>query len=317
MRRVLLVSLALVLAAGAALGRNNDGGASGGEFLRYATGARAAAMGDAGTAWARGVASLHYNPATLGWVERGEVEALYQDMVMGIGQGSMGLAHPWGDFGGWGVGLTYLDYGSTSRTTVTTTGGVTGAATAGTFDGSDFAAGFSYGQRFGHGGQWAVGGTLKGISSSIDDADATAFGADLGLAWRSLAIPLELGVTMKNLGTSLEYDRTGEELPLLVRAGGSYRLFENRLLIALEVEAAREESARLLAGAEYWIADLLAVRVGYDGRSADVDDGLTVGGGVRYEDLAVDYAYTPWDDLGGTHRIGLRYRFGGERPAGD
>ena len=85
--------------------------------------------------------------------------------------------------------------------------------------------------------------------------------------------------------------------------GGSVVLetFEDGLLNVPNVTAS--------AGAEVRLMDLLALRVGYDGR-IDADNGLTAGFGVKVADMGVDYAYIPFGRLGNSHRVALTYQFG-------
>lgn len=304
-RGLVVIWLGCFFSAGASAA-TTGGGTSAGEFLRLGTGARGPAMGDAFTAAADGVSSLHYNPANLGRVEQTEVEASYQNLVLGSGLGQIGAAIPRGERRGWGLSVTYVEYGATNRTTLSTTGGAASAVRAGTFDGHDIAAGVSYGRGL---GDWGLGATARVVSSRIDDASATAFAADLGLSYRFPRRPIEAGIVVKNLGTRLRYDRANEDLPLLVRGGLSTKIFRGRLRLSVEAEKARNERAVVLAGGEFRVGSLLALRAGYDGRADGIDDGLTFGVGVSHENLSVDYGYIPFGDFGESHRVSLRYTF--------
>lgn len=307
--RVRHLAAAAAFALVAAAGAETRGGSSAGEFLRLPAGAREAAMGDAQTAGAEGLSALQHNPAGLAWAARGEVGASYQALTLDVGRGAAGLALPWGERSGWGAGLSYLDYGRTTRTTISTAGGAVTASAGGAFGiGYDLAAGVSYGRRIGE--AWAWGVTARGISSRLDDASASAVAADVGLAWRPSGAPYRLGAVVRNIGTRLRYDRTSEGLPLLVRVGGSCALLGDRVVLHADVEAARNERPAALVGVEARVIDALSLRAGYDGR-IESDDGLTVGLGVRHGALAIDYAYVPFGALGETHRVDLRYLFGG------
>lgn len=304
-----LLFTSVVMTAPAAA--RQQGGASAGEFLRLTTGAREAATGDAATAAAGGVAALHYNPANLAWTERGEAGAMYQNLTLDINQGALGFAAPWGDEAGWGVGLSYLDYGNAMRTTLSTVGGAAVGATAGTFGvGHDAALGISYGRRLGR--YWAWGATARGVASDLDDVTASGFAVDLGISWRPEGRPWRLGAAVRNLGTNLRYERVSEEIPLLIRFGGALSLLEDRIVLHADLEAARTESVTGMAGGEFWLNDSINVRAGWNGR-VETEHGFTVGMGFRHEDLALDYAYTPFGNLGDSHRVGLRYLFGPER----
>jgi hypothetical protein len=285
------------------------GGASSGEFLRLGVGARAPSIGDAMTAGAVGPLALHYNPAGLGWTSKSEFDFMYQEMIQGIGHGTMGFAMPIGRASGFGVGLTYLDYGTENRTTISTVGGIS-AVNAGTFSGQDLAVALSYGSRI---GPVAWGLTAKGISSRIAEVDAGAFAVDAGMVWRSRSTPFRLGLAVKNVGTELRYDRQRESLPLLFRGGVGYTLLDGALGLHLDIEKTRAEAAYILGGAEYWVTPSIALRAGYDGRLGGVGGGLTAGAGFRVQSFHVDYGYTHFGIGSETHRIGMRYEFGPAR----
>jgi hypothetical protein len=293
--------LLLVLAAGAGA----DGGTNAGLVLRMGSGARIPAMGDAGVANSWGVAALHYNPAGLGVTERAEVGAMYQSFVLDIGQGELRFAHPINNRSAWGVSLSYLDYGLTTRVTLADIFQDVQPATK--FTGHDLVLGASYGLRVTD--QVSIGATGKLINGEIDNTSATAFAADFGLLARAPGWPVRFGVSVLNLGSSMKYDRTKNDLPLLVRGGLAVDLFENRLTIAADLEKVRNQGVSASVGAEVRLMELLALRVGYDGR-IDADNGLTAGLGVKVADFAVDYAYVPFGRLGNSHRLGLTYQFG-------
>jgi hypothetical protein len=279
----------------------DNAGASAGVSLRFSPSARAAAMGDAFTAVADGVAATHYNPAGLGWTRQREVAFSYQDIVLDVGQGSLGAALPLGSQSAWGVLAQYVDYGATQRTVVSGAAG----ANSGTFTGQDIAVGLSYGSRL---GSWGYGATAKVFSSEIDNATASAFAVDLGLRWQADASPVSLGVSLRNLGTEVKYDQEAEHLPIEFRVGGAWWAFEKRLLVTAEVVKVAEENWSGHAGVEWTLADMFALRAGYDG-SVEIDNGLTVGAGFRSSGLEVDYAWIPFGDVGNNHRIGVGYRF--------
>ena len=54
-----------------------------------------------------------------------------------------------------------------------------------------------------------------------------------------------------------------------------------------------------------------SLRGGWNSRSLQVDGltGVTLGAGVEFHGLSVDYAFLPYGDLGSTHRVGLSAKF--------
>jgi hypothetical protein len=235
---------------------------------------------------------------------------MYQSSVLDIGRGTLGAVRPIGRTAGWGVSINYLDYGATPRTLVSAAGGATIATNSGTFSGRDLAAGISVGRRW---NQIYAGATAKVVSLSYDNASATAVAVDLGFAWRDPALPISAGLTIRNIGTSLRFDRSTERLPLALRVGLTWTpLADGRTRIHLDLEESRHEEPSLLAGVEHWIGGQFALRVGYDGRRS-AGEGLTAGLGFRRGDFSIDYAFAPFGRIGDEHRVALGYRFGAVR----
>ncbi len=302
-RQPFFLVLALVLSSLAvpAFAAQDNAGANAGISLRFSPSARAAAMGDAYVAEARGVAAAHYNPAGLGWSRERQLLFMYQNLVLDVGQGSLGFAHPLGDRSAWAVLAQYVNYGTTQRTVVSGNAG----AYSGTFTGNDLAVSLSYGSRLGN---WGYGATAKVFSSSIDNATASAFAADLGLRWQADDAPFSFGVSVANLGTEVRYDMASERLPIAFRAGAAWEAIRRRLIIVADVEKVTKENWSGHAGVEFRPVEMLSLRAGYDG-SVEIDNGLTIGAGFRTNGLELDYAWIPFGEAGDNHRIGVQYSF--------
>lgn len=307
MARAALVAAAVLLAYASPGFAADVAGANAGTILRISPSARAAALGDAFNAEARGVAAIHHNPAGLAFTPRSEIELMYQSLVLDVGQGAMGAAFPLGardgasPTGAWGILAQYIDYGSTQRTVVSGTAG----ANQGTFSGQDAVVSVSYGGRLAN---WGYGATAKFLSSTIDNASAAAFAADFGLRWQADGAPVSVGMSVHNLGSSLQYDAKEERLPITFRSGVAWRPLPRWLLVTVDLEKVADERWNAHAGAELTVAEMLMLRAGYDA-SLQVDRGLTIGAGFRTGSLGLDYAFIPFGDFGNNHRVGLRYSF--------
>jgi hypothetical protein len=80
----------------------------------------------------------------------------------------------------------------------------------------------------------------------------------------------------------------------------------------------RDNKINFHTGIEYYLFDVIALRVGYKsevsnnklGKFKNIPEGLTTGLGIRLGNIQFDYAYVPYGDLGNTHRISLLIRFG-------
>jgi opacity protein-like surface antigen len=292
-----------------AAARTGDGGSTSGEFLRLSAGAHAPAVGGAMTASATGADAIFYNPAGLGWLGAGggrEVAATYQSLAGEANYGDLSVAIPAGERGGLSLGVKYVDYGSIDRTTLTTAGLFVTGNRAGSFGAHDLSASIGYGRRWTN---LSVGVAGKFVSSQLDDVSATAGAVDAGFQYKLIGLPLRIGATVQNLGSSLKYDLVAEDLPLLGRVGATGTFFRDRLRIHADIEWARNESAAFMGGAEFDVASMLTVRAGYDGRNEADDSPYTVGLGFHSGALSLDYAYAPFGDLGDNHRVGLTLGF--------
>jgi hypothetical protein len=305
MIRKAIVGVMIVGLVGSAGAASNDAGTTAGTMLRLGAGARGRAMGDAMTANSIGVSAMYYNPADVGFTNRAEAEAMYQSLVADIGLGQVGFVHPINSVSTWGVGVSYLDYGKSTRVSLADI--INNNQPATTFTGQDIAVRGTYGRRFSD--AFAGGLTLKVLNQEIDNQSATAFAADVGLSIRPQSWPVRFGVTGQNLGSKIKFDSERNSLPTLVRAGLALDLFEDRLTISADAEKVRDQDVTGQVGAEFRLMQMLAFRVGFDGR-IDADDGWTAGMGVKVSDLSFDYAFVPYGHLGNTHRVSLTYQFG-------
>jgi hypothetical protein len=101
------------------------------------------------------------------------------------------------------------------------------------------------------------------------------------------------------------------DLPLTCQGGLAYRPSwlpqALDLLVAADYRATRGAVGALLVGAEFEVMKAVALRVGSRGRDGGQD--ATLGLGLKYKNLTLDYAYMdPGQSLGATHRMSLGFR---------
>ena len=77
----------------------------------------------------------------------------------------------------------------------------------------------------------------------------------------------------------------------------------------MDVTKPNDNSTYVALGSEYWIKQLIALRLGYDG-SNDVGKGLRLGVGLKLRQFIFDYAYGGFGDFGATHRVQLAMQWG-------
>ncbi len=308
MTRKLVLALALLAFLLPARASSPGGGARAvNTLLRGEAGARPSAMGGAFTAVAEGPLALRYNPAGLadraGWRTDGVLThglfAQFDVSVADINRSDVLYARNFAD-GGLGLGISYVDYGTMTRTT---TANKTNAGTYGAYD-LLFRAG--YGRAFSE--RLALGAAIGVYQSEIDIYSTMGVVGDLGLLYRPGPDGLVLGASLRNIGSRAHYVAESEDLPLAVSLGGAWRV--NRMLLAsIDWEMVQAGQGALRAGIEVTPIDVLALRLGYDGRN-EAGSGLTAGIGFRTGALRLDYAYVPYGDLGDAHRISAEWDFG-------
>ncbi len=293
--------------------------------LRLEPSARTAALAGAFAAVADGdVNALFYNPAVPGPSTSRHASFSYVNHLSDLNGGSVAYSRT---LQGVGVtlsgGLRFMHWG--------------------TFEGrdrfgeptGDFGAGdvvLTTGAARSLGPRVRYGANLHLLYSQIDDVDASALAADLGGVYRVPSRQLAVGLTLRNLGVTLDrYADSSEDLPLDLQLGVSKRLAHLPLLLTVTgydltnlsegVEGGDTVDhvlGHVTFGAELQPGDVLRLRVGYNHRRSrdlaltDRFDlaGLGMGFGITVSALTVDYAYNSWSSLGGLHQFTLRTDLG-------
>lgn len=304
------------------------GAESGFAFLRLPLSARATALGEAVAALADDISSTGYNPAGLSLINHRTASAGYLHYVADIQAGQLCLIQPGFMKGAAGLNLSYLNSGSINQTTREMPTG-----TGQNFSFSSAVLALSYGRAVDP--QIFVGGAVKGVYEKVLEFTASAAALDFGVIYevdleaisrritksnppKSLGTSLSLGASVQNLGAATDaFIEVKEKLPLTFRSGLAYRPFGNTVTLALSGVKAIDSPTRLQAGAEYWMRNLLALRIGYNGMTADIQNGSSLddlagfacGLGLRYRGYTVDAAYTPFAGLGHPLRFGIGAEF--------
>jgi hypothetical protein len=307
--RIGAVILAGVLFAGSAHSANSAG-STGAAFLELGVGARAAAMGEANAAWAADVYGLYFNPAGVSRVERKEIGFVHNNLFSDVSYNYLGYLQPLSFGGTFGLTVAYVDLGEVKRTTIASsaTNSFLGQASS-----HDLAVSLAYARPV---RSWLdLGGTVKVINENLDDNSASAVAVDLGATIRPPVRGLTLGVSLANLGSSLKFIREKDELPLTLRLGAAYRSPNGIWGIVSDAVWVRDQEWEAKVGGEAWVwPEHLALRAGVNSAN-DLDNGFTVGSAFHWEDLAIDYAFTPFGEIGDAHQISLTYQFGDPRTA--
>ncbi len=283
------------------------GGTSGGEVLSIPVGARAVAMGEAFTAMADDVSSLYWNPAGIAILNQSEASFMHSQWLKDLTYNNASVAVPL-ENGGIGTSLSYLSYGNIDG--FDSKGNPAGSVNA--YSGVATLGGGLLGDL------WSAGFNLKGVQGQLADVKATGFAADLGA---TLIYPKEVqggtlraAATVRNLGSGLKYIDQTDPFPREWRVGlAAVQMMNQKLNLSLDYGKERDTDGSVYAGAEYWALPYIALRAGYAGSHTE-SSGVRAGLGLKIKDLAFNYAFSPYGDLGMTHRYELSMKFGTIRP---
>ncbi|MFO7608821.1 MAG: PorV/PorQ family protein [Candidatus Krumholzibacteriia bacterium] len=302
---VLAAALAL-LAAGTASAADDGGVRS--VFARGA-GERALGLGGAYGAVAGDATALFWNPAGLARAERVALQASHTDLIgLGFYEQQGALVLPGGRLGTFAFGFRRFGVD-----------GIEGRDDRGTLtadDLTDAESELSVGFGRGLGEALTLGAAFKLQNHELAGASGSGMGLDLGVQGRpllaaggtsALARDLCLGMTLRNvIEPTIRLSDEDVPDPMSVRFAAAAGLplgGATRLLLTADLERTRGMDSRLHAGAELVLLDLLALRTGSN------DGVLAAGAGLRWHNLAVDYAFED-NVLEAVHRFGLGIAFG-------
>ncbi|HCY76626.1 MAG TPA: hypothetical protein DHV28_11970 [Ignavibacteriales bacterium] len=343
LKRVIFILLILGFSGIETFGSGqNRAGTAGAPELRIPVGARYLAMVGAPIATVTGLESIYWNPAGLDFSTSG-TNALfsYRSYIADMNVNFAAVSGRLGDLGSIGLSFRSLNIGEINVTTMDQPDG-----TGQIINPSYFILGLTYSKQLTD--RVSIGASFNLINESIDRAGATGFSFDFGVQYKNLleVDGLDLGVVVKNLGSSIKYDGNGlytqaesttgdrgptflkvdaasAELPSEISVGLSYqRKFdeENSVTVSAAFQNNNYTYDDYKVGAEYSFKDILFVRAGYlyspqsTDNTPNIFQNYTVGVGLNLKqfsgiDLSVDYAYVPVKYFDGNHVFALSLGF--------
>ena len=306
-------------------------GTCAGNWLKLETGTRAIGMGGAHVATGDGIYAVPYNPASIGFIQGSDSFFSRTNYVAGITHNVIGYAKQLtpSDFAG--VHIFYMDSGEMLVTDKEHPDGygeyfkVTGFSLRGIYTKilTD---------------RLKVGVALKYIREDIYTAHMQTFVMDIGSNFDTGIYGIILGMSVSNFGPEVQFDGEGLEvvvtedvdpdgklkrvtskfpLPLTFRLGikndiigpnsDFFDIPGSRLSIALDGINALDYTVYGSMGMEYAWQEMAFLRLGtHIGHDTA---GLSLGAGVKYKQINIDYAYVDFGVLEVTHQFGIGLEF--------
>ena len=336
--RLKILFLILVLSSGFLFGFRNipdvvtKVGTCAGNWLKLETGTRAIGMGGAHVAVGDGIYAAPYNPASIGFVIGQDSFFSRTNYVAGITHNVLGYAKQLTPTDFAGIHLFYLDSGEMDVTTVDEPDGW-----GETFSVLSFSLRGIYAKMLTD--RLRVGFAVKYIREQIYTTYMQSFVVDIGSNFDTGLYGIILGMSVSNFGPEVQFHGEGLQididtaidpdgtvsrvtnkfpLPLTFRLGikndiiGPNSKFINtlqnsRLTLAVDGINALDYTVYGTMGMEYAWRELAFVRTGtHIGHDTA---GLSLGTGLRYKNINIDYAFVNYGVLDLTHQFGIGLKF--------
>lgn len=297
------------------------------DFLKIPIGAQGAGMGQAYTALAEGVDALNWNPAgiALAPTHTGNsslgLSLSHQDHVFGTGLDQFGLVMPSNVSRrtAIGVNMIRLTYGEQERRTAD-------RQKNGTFESYDLSLGLAVARSFN--GLFA-GAQVKMLRQELAGYSAQGYALDLGLQGAGPINRMYYGLSVRNLGPRMKFIEESFHLPLTVTVGTAYRVTGPLSLTVDLVTRPHQSQTSVAMGAQFAASRMIALRAGYLAKLAETVtnsqrsetnrgsfggmSGMGAGLGLRFPRFSLDYALTPFGELGNTQTVTISSWFGGRQ----
>ncbi len=301
-------------------------GSTSAAFLKIPVGARASGMGGAFVSVSDDIYSSFYNPAGLSYLTERTISLMHNNYFQSMNQIYMAYGlkgeqigflkkYPHLRKGNWAFSMNYF---FTPKDLEKRSGFYESdplypiSPVEGKFRAWDLALGIHYG--FNYDAYTNLGASLKLISQNIDTESGNSFAIDLGLMKKveMLDRVFSLGAVVGNIGPGIKFNSRRYDMPMFIKTGISYRTMENTLL-SFDVWKYIDNYPYFILGIEHYLSEKLFLRTGYkyrlNGNELGAWSGFNAGIGFVYNKFSFDYSFSPYGELGYSHKIGINFKF--------
>ncbi len=287
-------------------------GTTAAQFLNLIPTARETALGGTSAALTSGSNAIFWNPAGLARIEPqspSEAGLSYAPLLETTYAGAASYAAPFPGGGVLGAGALY--FSQAAQTAYSDVGNAIGSFTP-----YDLDLAVAYARRF---GDYLVGGDAKFIRSVIADAHGQTAAVDAGFQAPKAAMlgdgPVDFGADITNLGGPLTVGTVGSPLPLKL-AGGACWHATPETGFAMDLNMPEGDSPYVTLGFEGTLKTgnlSSSLRLGFNQENlqsqAGALSGFSLGAGLDFRRMTIDYAWVPLGMLGALNQISILYRF--------
>ena len=284
-------------------------------FLKLDVDARSSSMAGSFVSMENDANLIFYNPAGLATITSKKASVGFFKYLLDINSGNVAYAQQYKDYGYFGVGVRYINYGSFDKYDEDLNN-------LGTFGANDIALSLGYANKYKE--RFNYGVNLKLIQSKYDEFSSTGVAVDLGGLIQIPEQMMSIGASLLNAGTQIKsYIDTKEKLPMDMRVGVSKRLEHLPLTVNFgfcrltdDYDKFFDRFKNLIIGGEFNINEYVDLRIGYNNQQRqDLKTGTSIGLagfsaglGIKYEDkYFLDYAFNSLGKIGSTHRVNIGF----------
>nr|MDA3793071.1 PorV/PorQ family protein [Elusimicrobiota bacterium] len=299
MRIFKTIIIILILAPTMVYGIGDKAGTTGLKFLTVGAGARQSVVG----AVPGDINSLFYNPAAVYFIENPAFGLSHNKWITDIVQQTAAGFYPT-KYGNFGLGIQYLSVGEIKGYDVDTDGEPIRIPN---FNPYDATISLNYSKKIIN---VPMGINLKIFREKIEEVKAEGVALDIGV-YKNITDSFSGALSVINIGPKVKYIKKKESLPMEIKIGGRYALFDKSLNLYLNLNKPLDNKIETGFSAEYFLKKILCLRAGYL-IGNDYRKGLSSGLGININDFDIDYAFIPYKNLGNNHRVSLTVKFGKE-----